>query len=104
MTADLSVVRDDSTPVEPEYEDRFKTPANIPDFEGKPVGFTKAKVTSTTLDIDDQVFRLDEYVRMEVEGRISAVDHKVNDKTGALERIHTIKVVDSKILNWEDER
>lgn len=100
MTVDLSVV-----PTEPEYENRQVTPAHIPAFEGKDVSFTKAKLTSTSnLEVDDQVFRVDEYVRMEIEGRVVDVAHRVNQTTGALERVHTIKAIEATVLPWEEER
>ena len=91
----------------PEYENRSPVgvTGEIPTFEGKKVSFTKAKITSVTgLEIDDQVFRLDEYVRMEIEGRIVAIDHTVNDKTGHMERVHLIKAIDSKVIPWDESR
>lgn len=88
----------DSTPAERER------PSHIPAFEGKEVAFTKAKLTSAAnLEIDDQVFRVDDYVRMVIEGRVSAVNHNVNDKTGNLERVHTIKAIDCQVVSWEQD-
>lgn len=79
-------------------------PANIPDFEGKTVAQTKAKITSTTgLEVNDQVWSLDEFVRMEIEGKVVAIDHKVDEKSGLLYRVHTIKAIDTRVLSWGDE-
>lgn len=78
--------------------------AGIPDFEGKEVEVTSAKITSVAaLDINDAAWHMDEYVRMVVEGRVVKVEHAVNEKTGKLARIHTIKVVDSKVLSWSED-
>lgn len=79
-------------------------PARIPDFEGHKVAQTKAKITSTTgLEVDDRVWRVDDFVRLEVEGRVVNVEHKVDEKTGDLYRIHTIKAIDTRVLPWGDE-
>jgi hypothetical protein len=73
-------------------------------FEGKNVKATAAKITSVAgLEIDDSVWRVDQYVRMVVECRVVAVDHKVNEKSGVLARVHLLKAIDSKVLPWEAE-
>ncbi|MEO6158662.1 MAG: hypothetical protein ABIQ39_13660 [Ilumatobacteraceae bacterium] len=79
--------------------------AGIPDFEGKEVEFTAAKITSVAgLEIDDAVWRVDDYIRMVVECRVVAVHHAVNEKTGKLGRVHTIKAIDSKVLtDWSEK-
>lgn len=77
--------------------------AGIPDFEGKEVEVTAAKITSVAaLEINDAAWKMDEYVRMVIEGRVVKVEHTVNEKTGKLARIHTVKAVDSKVLGWGD--
>ena len=71
----------------------------IPEFEGHEVCFTKAKITSAaSLEIDDKAFRHDDIVQVLVEGRVTGIDHKVNDRSGKLERIHTIKVIEALVL------
>lgn len=78
--------------------------ASIPDFEGKEVEVTAAKITSVAaLEINDAAWHMDEYVRMVIEGRVVKVEHAVNEKTGKLARIHTIKAVDSKVLGWGED-
>lgn len=102
MTADLSIIPggEDAVDAAPQYEDRSNN--RIPTFEGKDVALTKAKITSVGLDIEDEVYRVDDYVRMYIEGRVSAVHHVVNEKTGGLERVHVIKAIDGKIIDWND--
>lgn len=75
----------------------------IPMFEGKEVAATAAKVTSvSTLEIDDRVWRVDDFVKMEIEARVISVDHKVNERTGKLVRVHQIKAVDCRVVAWDD--
>jgi hypothetical protein len=78
--------------------------AGIPDFEGKEVEFTAAKIVSVgALEVDDMVWRIDDYVRMVVECRVLKVGHDVNEKTGKLVRVHTLKAIDTKVLKSWDE-
>jgi hypothetical protein len=74
----------------------------IPFFEGQIVDFTKASFTSgTNLEIDDAVFRVDEVVQFVVEARCAGIAHKVNEKSGAMERVHTMKVIDVLPIPFE---
>lgn len=70
-------------------------------FEGQDVATTKAKVGATTFEIDDAFYSLDEVVRFVVEARVTNVNHVVNDTTGLLQRVHTLKVVDVQPLAYE---
>lgn len=73
---------------------------DIPRFEGEEVAFTKARITSVSaLEVGDEVFRVDQIVRLVVEARVTGVDHKVNNE-GKLERIHTLKALDSYVIDW----
>lgn len=75
-------------------------PSEIPRFEGDEVASTKAKVTgSTNLDVNDDVFKMDQVVRMVVEARVEGVNHVV-DKDGKLTRVHNMKVIDSIVIAW----
>lgn len=75
-------------------------PSDIPRFEGEEVTFTKARITSVSgLEIGDEVFRMDQVVRMVVEARVVGIDHKVNHD-GKLERVHTLKALDSVVIDW----
>lgn len=77
-------------------------PSKIPAFEGQEVEFTKAKLTSVNaLEVDDEVFRMDQFVRMVVEARVVRVDHVVSEKSGKLERVHTFKAIDATVVPWE---
>ncbi len=74
--------------------------APIPSFEGEEVAATKGKITSVNgLEVGDQVFRMDETVRMVVECRVIGIDHKVNP-AGKLERVHNFKAIDSVVVDW----
>jgi hypothetical protein len=71
------------------------TDSGLPDFEGMSVELARFKLTSTTnLEGPEYPNHLDDVVKMFVEGRVTRVDHVVDEKTGALHRVHTIKVVD----------
>lgn len=75
--------------------------AEIPDFEGEAVAATKGKITSVGgLEIGDRTFKMDESVRMVVEARVVGIDHRVN-ATGKLERVHTLKAIDSAVIDWQ---
>ena len=75
--------------------------ASIPAFEGEEVAATKGKITSVAgLEVGDQVFRMDETVRLVVECRVVGVDHKVNTQ-GKLERVHNFKAIDSVVIDWQ---
>lgn len=75
-------------------------PAEIPRFEGEEVAFTKATIKSVSgLEVGDQVFRMDQVVRMVVEARVVGIDHKVNTE-GKLERVHNMKALDSIVIDW----
>jgi hypothetical protein len=76
----------------------------IPDFEGKPVALTKVKIASAgALDASDAVLRVDDIVRLVVEARVIQVHHNVNDRTGHLERLQTIKPIAVEIAPWNPE-
>lgn len=99
--------------VEPHDDDENESPLweqvaptnNIPDFEGQPVDFTKAKLTSASnLEIADQVLRLDDIVRAYVDCRVVRIDHVINERTGKLERVHTFKVIDATLVPYEEGR
>lgn len=85
-------------------EDGYKEKvlSSVPSFEGQSVDFTKASFTSgTNLEIDDKVFRTDEVVQFLVEARCAGINHKVNEKTGSLERVHSMKVIDVLPVPYE---
>lgn len=72
----------------------------IPDFEGQVVQATKAKITSVTgLEIDDRALRMDDTVTLLVQCRVVGVQHQVHEASGELHRVHTLKAIDSQILN-----
>ncbi len=76
--------------------------SKLPDFEGQHVDFSRLKLSSVS-DLEtpeDQAIHIDDTVRLFVEGRVTRVDHVVDEKTGKLKRVHTIKVVDAVQLPW----
>jgi len=74
----------------------------IPAFEGKPVETTKVRMSSTLgLDIQNTVLHTDEIVRLIVECRVTGIAHMVNDRTGSLERIQTLKAIDVELSPWD---
>lgn len=78
-------------------------PDEIPRFEGKQVHFAQAKVTNIGgVHMDDEVFAVDDTVRLVVDCRVVAVDHKVNEVSGKLGRYHLLKAVDSRVVPYED--
>jgi hypothetical protein len=78
------------------------TPSGLPDFEGQPVSETRLKLTAVAkLETGEQWSRIDDTVRLYVEGQIVRIDHVVDGPTGKLVRVHTLKVVDAIPLPWD---
>jgi hypothetical protein len=74
----------------------------LPDFEGQTVDFARLKLTSVSdLEVNEEANRMDDLVRLYVEGRVVRIDHIVDERTGKLKRVHTIKVVDAIQLPWD---
>lgn len=64
-------------------------------FQGKPVSATKMNLTGGAKEIHfDNVPTLDEIVSVTIEGRVTGVDHRVNEQTGDLEAIVRVKAID----------
>jgi hypothetical protein len=67
----------------------------IPHFEGQEVASTRAKMTSVaSLDVENVVLTTDETVRVVIEARVVGVDHRVNERSGLLERVQTLRPVE----------
>ena len=47
--------------------------------------------------VGDKVFKLDEIVKVVVEARVQNIQHKVDQTTGKLHRVHTLKAVDAVV-------
>lgn len=88
-------------------DEPFAPPAperELPPFEGQTVHETKVKMASCP-DVDmgsEDPLRIDQTIRMLVTARVARVDHVVNDKTGHLQRVHTLKVVDAMPVAWDE--
>lgn len=79
-----------------------ETEIDIPEFEGKTVHGTRLRVMSAmNLEIDDRVLRTDQIVRLVVEGRVNQISHKVDEKTGELMRIQSVKAMDVTFVPWD---
>lgn len=102
MSAHLRPVPDDDAFEQDRTPQRHQD-VLIPPFEGHDVEFTRAKLSAAgDLEID-AVNRIDDIVRMQVEGRVVRVDHVVDEKTGKMKRVHTIKVVDAVQITWDTD-
>lgn len=79
-----------------------RSASGLPKFEGHEVDFTRLKLTSASdLEVNDEAHHIDDIVRLQVEGRVVRVDHVVDEKTGHLKRVHTVKVSEAIELGWE---
>ncbi len=75
---------------------------HLPTFEGEPVEGLRAKLTSTSnLEVSDAHHRLDDTARLLVTGRVTRVDHVVDERTGKLVRVETFKVVEAIEVPWD---
>lgn len=76
--------------------------SGLPQFEGQDVECTRLKLTSVSdLELaEDTVYKIDDIVKLFVEGRVVRVDHAVDEKTGTLKRVHTIKVAEAIQVPW----
>lgn len=76
----------------------------IPMYEGKPVDGARLKVTTAGPGLEvDEVLRIDDIVRVVIEARVSGIDHKVNERTGALIRHQSLRVIAAELLPWDPE-
>ena len=67
----------------------------IPAFEGKDVATTKVRMSSTLgLDFQNTVLHTDDVVFLVVEARVTGISHQVNERSGELERVQTLKAID----------
>lgn len=82
--------------------DMVTTESGIPNFEGEAVDYARIKLAAVSrVDVGDAWSRIEDTVRMYVEGRVTAVHHAVDEVSGKLVRVHTIKVVDARQLPWD---
>lgn len=101
--AALRSVSGDEPEREEDYPRRYESPVHIPPFEGHAVDFTRVKLSAAgDLEINE-VNRIDDIVRMQIEGQVVRVDHVADEKTGKMKRVHTIKVVDAVQLPWDTD-
>lgn len=74
----------------------------IPDFDGKVVDDTAMKFSglASAIPCGEKVLKIDNVVRIAIEGVVTGVDHKV-DKDGNLTRIQVIKPLDVEFTPWD---
>ena len=104
MTTRLRAVGDDH---HPEYDGVVNAviTGGLPEFEGQPVDFSRLKLTAAS-DLEgpeDEPMRIDDVVKLVVEGRVVRVDHVVDQASGKLKRVQHIKVVDAVQIPWDTE-
>lgn len=66
----------------------------MPQFQGKDVSQTKVKFTGGAKELFTIPPKLDQIVKVEIEGRVSGVAHVVDESTGDLVEVVTVKVLD----------
>lgn len=71
----------------------------IPAFEGRPVDHTMVKMVGSAPldDLDDVVLSIDDCVQMISMFRVVDVNFKVDEKTGLLIRVQTLKPVETAL-------
>lgn len=80
-----------------------RSDSGLPQFEGQQVDFARLKLTSASdLEVNDEAHHIDDIVRLQVEGRVVRVDHVVDERSGHLKRVHTVKVSEAIEIGWDD--
>lgn len=78
------------------------TESGLPDFEGHTVNAGRIKLSGgSNLEGPAYPNHIDDIVRLFVEARVVRVDHAVDEPTGKLNRIQTIKIIDAIQLPWD---
>lgn len=70
-------------------------------FQGKPVALTKIQFVGGAKEIFDEDMEVDQIVSINVDGRVSGVSYTVNEKTGDLEQVVKVKVIDVADIKTE---
>lgn len=71
------------------------TASGLPDFEGEPVDHARLKLTGAgNLQGPDFPYRVDQVVKLVIEGRVTRVEHIVDNASGKLKRVQTISIID----------
>lgn len=63
-------------------------------FQGKDVQETRVKLSGGAKELFSLPPKIDQIVKVELEGRVSGVSHVVDEQTGNLVEVVTIKVMD----------
>ena len=71
-------------------------------FEGEKVEGLRAKLISgAALELSEDHHRIDQTARLLVTGRVTRVDHIVEERSGKLVRVETFKIVDAVEVPWD---
>lgn len=96
----LSVVDED---FHPDQQPDPPRSVQLPHFEGEEVHQLRAKLTSANgLELGDDPHRLDQTIAMVVTGRVTRIDHIVDERTGQLARVEAFKVIEATEIPWDD--
>lgn len=66
----------------------------MPSFQGKDVALTKLKFTGGAKEVHLAAPTIDQIVSITFDGRVSGVEYKVNEQTGDLEEIVSVRIID----------
>lgn len=73
-------------------------------FEGQDVHFAKMKVTSAAgLECSDRVVHMDDKVVLVLELRCTDIAHKIDQNTGRMTRLQTVKAIDAFMVDTDFE-
>ena len=68
-------------------------------FQGKDVALTKLKFTGGAKETYLDAPKIDQIVSVTFDGRVSGVEYKVNEQTGDLEEIVSVKIIDIETVS-----
>ncbi len=97
---DAEILDADDEVYDHEREGDFGNP-HIPSFEGQPVDGTKIRLTGVAGLEVDEVLKMDQVVRIVVEGRVTGIGHAVEEKTGRLFRVHAVKIAEAHQVPYD---
>ncbi len=77
---------------------------DVPPFEGQQVDLYRIKLAGAgNLEAGDELVHLDDIVQFYLEGRVTRIGQLLDDKSGRLKRVTTVKVIDSVQLPLDGE-
>lgn len=70
-------------------------------FQGKDVALTKLKFTGGAKETYFDAPEIDQIVSVTFDGRVSGVEYKVNEQSGDLEEIVSVKIIDVEAVKTQ---